>query len=150
MPKVSRYKMDKNLESAMFEQFWKSVSKINNSSEASQFFSDLLTSTEKIMLAKRFATAILLVREKSATEIKTSLHLTYTTIGTVASWVKNAKPKTKSILTNISKEKDWEKIIEKIDEILDSLQPLPRRDWIKVGKEKQKRSHQRIANQSLR
>jgi|SRR3989344_2714864 len=134
----------------MFKQFWSSLAKINNASKASEFFSDLLTRSEEMMLAKRFAAAILLIRGKSPTEIKNSIHLTYTTIGSVASWVKNAKPKTKEILLAFSKEKDWETIIDKIESLLDKLPPRFGTNWSEAGKKKWQRMKDRAARNNLR
>ncbi len=150
MSKVSRFKLDEDIESAIFKQFWSSIAKINDVSKASEFFSDLLTETEELMLAKRLAAAILLVRGKKATEIKNSIHLTYTTIGSVASWVKNAKPKTKEVLLAFSKEKDWEEIIDTIDALLDKLPPRYGTNWSEAGKAKWKRTTVRSVRRNLR
>ena len=102
------------------------------------------------MLAKRFAAAILLVRGKTATEIKDSIHLTYTTIGSVASWVKNAKPKTKEILLEFSKEKDWEVIVDKIEELLDKLPPSYATNWSEAGKKKWQKLKNRNTRREIR
>ena len=150
MPRVSKKPLDKDIEKEMYKQFWNSLAKIKDPDAAYQFFSDILTETEKITLAKRFATAILLIRGNSATAIRSTINLSFTTIGAVASWVKNANPKTKEILTSLSREKDWETIGDKIDELLDKLPPRYRSDWKKAGKEKWKRSQQRAAKSTLR
>ena len=150
MPKVSLNKLDKYVEREILKQFWYSLSKINEPISAYEFFSDILTDSEEIMLAKRLACAILLIRNKSATEIRESLHLSYSTIGTVAGWVKNAKPKTKQILLDFSKEKDWEAIIDKIEEILDKPRPRYRTDWSQAGKQKWNRIKTRSTHRLLR
>jgi uncharacterized protein YerC len=149
MPRVSKAKLNHEIEQAMFKQFWSSVAKINDVSKASEFFSDLLTETEEKMLSKRLAAAILLVRGKTATDIKNSIHLTYTTIGSVASWVKNAKPKTKEILLSFSKEKDWEEIVDKIESILDKLPPRHGTSWSESGKRKSQRAKKRSNKKTL-
>lgn len=150
MPQVSRKKLDKDIEREMFNLFWKSLARLKDSSITSQFFSDLLTETEKIMLAKRFTVAVLLARGKTATEIKNSINVTYSTVGSVSSWLKNAKPKTKKIMGEISKEKDWEAIGDRIDELLDKLPPRYGTNWSEAGKQKWKRTQQRAARMALR
>jgi len=150
MPKVSRKKLDKDIEEKIYQQFWNSIAKINSVDKASQFFSDIFTESEKIMVSKRLAAAILLVRGKSATDIKNAIHITYSTIGTVAAWVKNAKPMTKQILSQFSKEKDWEIIADKIEEILDKLPPIYGSNWTEVGKRKYKRIQKRSVSEVLR
>jgi uncharacterized protein YerC len=150
MPKVSRIPLDKDIENEMLSQFWVSLSKINDPVLASHFFSDLLTENERIMLAKRFTIAVLLARGKSASDIKSILHVTYSTIGSVSSWLKNAKPKTQKLMEQISKEKDWETLSDKIEELLDKLPPLSHGDWSKSGKEKWQRIKSRAAKRNLR
>ena len=150
MPQLSKRKLDKNIEQQMFTQFWNSLSGLENPQSASDFFSDLLTNTEKYMLAKRLTCAVLLIRGHSASEINKSIHITYSTIGSVASWVKNAKPKTQNILARISKQKDWQSISDLIESLLDKLPPKYGTNWSIAGKEKHKRALQRSAKSSLR
>lgn len=147
---ISKKRLDKDIELEMFRQFWNSLSRISDPELASQFFSDLLTDTEKIMLAKRFTASILLIRGRSATDIKNTIHITYSTVGSVASWVKNAKPKTKKILLSLSGEKEWERIIDKIESVLDKLPPMYGTDWSQSGKEKWLQIKKRAAKKSLR
>lgn len=123
MARVSKFKIDRHLEQEMFKQFWVSLAKINDPNSSSDFFSDLLSKTEKLMLAKRFTAAILISRNKSATEIHDSIHLSYTTIASVSAWIKNAKPETDKLLKKISKEKNWEEITDKIEDILNKIKP---------------------------
>jgi len=150
MARVSKIKIDKDLESEMFTQFWNSLTKINNSTKTSEFFSDLLSETEKLMLAKRFTTAVLISRGKTATEIHKSIHISYTTITSVSSWVKNAKNETGKLLTKISKEKNWEDLSDKIDELLDTIPPRRHSDWKEEYKKKNERTNQRLIRKSLR
>ncbi|MBI2103851.1 hypothetical protein HYT59_02510 [Candidatus Woesebacteria bacterium] len=134
----------------MFKQFWNSLSKIKDPETASEFFSDLLTETERIMLAKRFTVSVLLIRGKSPSEIKDTLHVTYSTIGSVASWVKNAKPATRKLLMTLSNQKEWENILDRIEELLDKLPPRYGSNWSEAGKEKWKRTKARSTRRALR
>lgn len=150
MARVSKIKIDKALETEMFRQFWSSLARINNSGKSSDFFSDLLSETEKLMLAKRFTAAVLIVRGISPTEINKSIHLSFTAIGSVSSWAKNSKPETQKLLSNISAEKKWQAVFDKIDEILDKLPPRRHSDWKEEYKKKRERTFQRLAKKSLR
>ena len=150
MARVSRIKIDKDLELQIFNQFWNSLAKVNDSGKTSEFFSDLLSETESLMLAKRFTVAILIVRGRPATEIRNSIHLSYSAIGTVAAWVKNGKPETKRILTKISAEKNWEAVLDTIDGILDKIPPRRHSDWKEEYKKKRQRTNQRLSRKSLR
>ena len=150
MTQISKKPLDKGIEKQIFDQFWISLSKVNNAQESSDFFSDLLTETEKLMLAKRFTVAILIIRGRSPTQIRNIIHVSFATIGSVASWVKNAKPKTKEILSSISQEKNWETILDKIEEVFDKLPPVYGRNWSSVGKEKWERTKKRSTRMVLR
>lgn len=150
MSRVSKFKIDKNLENQIVDQFWNFLGKVNSSKTSSEFFSDFLTSSEKIMLSKRFATLILLVREKSPTEIQNSIHVTFSTIGSVSAWLKNAKPETQKLLQKISREKNWETVLDKVDEILDKIPPRRGTDWKEEYKRKRERTNQRSIRKSLR
>lgn len=150
MVQISRKKLDKDIETEMYKQFWKSLSEMRSPQESSEFFSDILTETEKVMLAKRFAVALLIVRGRTATEIRQAINVTYSTISSVSSWVKNAKPKTQDILKSLSSQKDWEAIHDRIEELIDKLPPRYHSDWSKAGKEKWKRIKKRSAKSTLR
>ncbi len=150
MPRVSKIKVDKDLERAITRQFWSFLGNINGTLVASDFFSDFLTESEEIMLSKRFATLVLLSRGKSPTEIQKSIHVTFSTIGSVHSWFKNAKPETKKLLVKISTEKDWEAVFSKIEEILDKIPPRRGSDWKSEYQNRRKALNQKLIEKSLR
>ncbi len=147
---ISKKFLDKELESELFNQLWFSLGKINASTKASDFYTDLLSQTERLMLAKRIATAILITRGQNMTKIRASLNVSFTTVTNVSSWVKNARPETKRLLENISKEKSWEALFDKIDEILDKIPPRRHSDWKEEFKQKRANSRKRLARKSLR
>ncbi len=149
MPQISKYPLNRVIEQEMFHKFWTTVSKLKSVKEVSSFFSDLLTQTEEIMLAKRFIVSLLLLRGKRPAEISKSVHVSFSTIATVAGWLKNARPETKRILKRIIQESNWQKLLDKIDSTLDKL-PLPYgTDWKIIGKEKWDRKIKRDAREVL-
>lgn len=150
MSRVSKRKLDKKVEEEIFHLFWESVSKLHNASEVSSFFSDFLSDTEEMMLAKRFAVAILLLRGKRPVDITSSLHVTYTTVGTVASWLKNAKSKTQNSLKRIIKIQNWQSVIDRLEGLLDQLPPDYGSNWQAAGQAKWERTKDRSARQSIR
>jgi len=150
MSQVSKVKLDKELESELYKQFWYSLGKINNSQKSADFFSDILTDTERLMLAKRFAAAILIIRGKSPTEIRSTIRLAYSTIGSISSWIKNAKPATKNILESLSKEKNLDSIFDKIDEILEVIPPRRHSDWKEEYTKRNVERNKRFARKDLR
>jgi uncharacterized protein YerC len=150
MPQVSRYPLDKTIEREIFLKFWHSVSALRDSDTVASFFSDFLTHTEEIMLAKRFAIAVLLLRGKRPRDIKRILHVSDTATSTVGAWLKNVKPKTLSTLERVIHESNWEELVDKIEAIMDSLPPRYGTNWSRVGKERWQRKVERASRQSFR
>lgn len=150
MPQISRYPLDKTIEREIFQKFWRSVSALRDSDSVASFFSDFLTNTEEIMLAKRFAIAVLLLRGKRPRDIKRILHVSDTATSTVGAWLKNVKPKTLSTLERVIRESNWEELLDKIEGVLDSLPPRYGTNWSRVGKERWQRKMERASRQSLR
>ncbi|MBI4114695.1 MAG: hypothetical protein HY445_02535 [Candidatus Niyogibacteria bacterium] len=83
MPKVSKYKLEK----AVFDEISKELRDIfaetKDKKDIENFLSDLLTPTEKIMLAKRLAIVIMLKRTYPFRVISKTLKVSEATIGTI-------------------------------------------------------------------
>jgi len=150
MARVSRYPLDQALENEMFRQFWRSVAQLRSAEEVASFFSDLLSHTEEVMLAKRFAIAILLLRGKKPVEIAATIKVSFSTISSVAAWVKNAKPQTRQMLERLLAEKEWEAFVDRVGELLDRLPPVYGTDWSAAGRAKQARLRGRAVRRTLR
>lgn len=150
MTQISKYPLDGDTEKEMFRKFWQSLTSLRDADSVASFFSDFLTDTEEIMLAKRFTVAMLLLHGRQPRDIKRILHVSNSTTGSVASWLKNAKPRTLITLERIIKENKWEAFIDKIECLLDELPPIYGTDWQAVGKAKWQRKMERSSRESLR
>lgn len=150
MAQLSKQKTNKYLREEINKQLWKFLSNADNELEARDIYSDLLTETEKIILANRVATALLLLRNKGATQIRSQIHVSFSTINSVSAWLKNMNPKTYEILTKLSKSKDWEQVMDKIENSLDKLPPKPYTNWSEAGKRKLQNKKKRDAVANLR
>lgn len=126
------------------------MSTLRHADDVSSFFSDFLTDTEELMLAKRFTIAVLLLRGRSPKEIKDVLHVSNSATGAVGAWLKNAKPKTISTLERVIKENNWESFFDKIDAFLDTLPPNYASNWSRVGRERRERRVSRASRASIR
>ena len=84
MAQISKYPISKNIANRIFEIFLTTFTHLKNKEEADQFVSDLLTPTEKIMLAKRLAIAFLLERDYDYRTIQRILRVSTGTITTVS------------------------------------------------------------------
>lgn len=150
MPQISRHKLDQDVQNRLLQLFWRSLSRLGSPEQAAEFFSDLLTSTEEIMLSKRYTIAILLTKGYAAKHIHDTLNVSFTTIGTVAGWLKNLKPATKKIIDRHLKDEAWRQFFDKIEAALDILPPGKYEDWSKAGKAKYRRSLNRSTRSALR
>ena len=150
MPQISKHRLDKAVEKQLFSLFWRSLSRLGSPQETAEFFSDILTSTEEVMLAKRYTIAVLLTKGYSPIYIRQTLHISFTTIATVSAWLKHLNPTTKKIISQHLRDESWNKFFDKIEAILDILPPGKYANWSKEGKEKYKRSLARSSRSILR
>lgn len=119
----------------MFSKFWQSISFLSTADDASVFLSDFLSDTEELMLAKRFAMAVLLHRGKRPKDVKAMLHVSNSATGAVSAWLKNANPKTIATLEKIIQKSNWDRFIDKLDALFYNLPPRYGTDWSRRGKE---------------
>lgn len=104
MTQVSRHPVSKAIYERIFKIFLKSVVKIGNEKEAEEFFSDFLTPTERIMLAKRLSIALLLSKDYDYQTIRRILRVSQGTIAGVNVFLKFAGKGYRKIIEKIMKE----------------------------------------------
>lgn len=83
MPQVSKKFLAKDIEQRIFQVFEETLTGLKDKSEVKNFISDLFTPTEKIMLAKRLAVAVLLSKNYNYREICDLLNVSASTINSV-------------------------------------------------------------------
>ncbi|MFC1654095.1 Trp family transcriptional regulator [Patescibacteria group bacterium] len=111
MPKVNQEKLAEQIQEIIIKQFIFTITHLESPKQTASFFSDFLTDSETIMMSKRVAIAILLLRDHSQTAITQMLSVSYSATGAVSSWLKNASPSTMLILNRISQDDDWKEIV---------------------------------------
>lgn len=126
MSKVSRRILDKELENIIFEVFLKTIVDIKTTIDAKNFIEDILSPTERIMLIKRLAIAVLLTKGKTYDYIDHTLKVSRATIMTVSLWLKHGKGGYRKVVDNILKRQNRERLIDNIEEILIKLSPPKR------------------------
>ncbi|PIR68664.1 hypothetical protein COX93_02080 [Candidatus Nomurabacteria bacterium CG_4_10_14_0_2_um_filter_30_12] len=115
MPHISSKKLKKETLNKLYSEFGKAFEKSARKSEAKFFLGDLLTKTEKIMLAKRFAIIYLLSKDVPVSYIAESLGVSYSTLSRMS--LKYDIGKYSSLLKtleNNNNNKDIWRILEKI------------------------------------
>lgn len=150
MTQVSRHQLQPEMANLIYTELCNFVSFIPSGRGYSEFFNDFLTPTEKVMLSKRFMIMVLLMRGKTVEHIKNTLFVSNSAVMSVSSWLNNASPTTKNMLSKLNKSKDWENFFDSIESILDKLPPGKYRNWQKAGKEKVVRLKSRQFRKRLR
>ncbi len=111
MPHISSKKLKKENLQKLYNEFSAALEKTSRKSEAKFFLNDLLTRTEKIMLAKRFAVIYLLSKDVPQSYISDALFMSPTTVSKMS--LKHEIGKYSSLLRAIKDKDIWE-ILEKI------------------------------------
>ena len=89
MTQVSKFKLDKKTQDNLLKNLLTVISKLNKEDQAKLFLDDLLTRTEKMVLAKRLAIALMLESGNSYIEIKDLLKVSSSTIGVINNQLNN-------------------------------------------------------------
>lgn len=91
MPHVSRKKIKKEIATELADQFLTFLSTAQSKAEARILANELLSQTERVMLAKRLAIVVLLVRGYSFQQIGESLGVTPQTVTRIWHGLKEGK-----------------------------------------------------------
>lgn len=116
MTQISKRPISKDIESKIYESFYKAIGLLRES-EARLFIDDLLTKTERVMLPKRLAIAILLLKGWNYDSIKEILKVTQTTISSVSRTLEFSNGLRKAI-ENLSKSEAWRSWWQDVESLL--------------------------------
>lgn len=118
MTQVSRFPLPKFLEQQMYKAIRKAFSDLRSEDEVAAFLEDLLSPTERIMLAKRLAIAILLDRGYEQRTVGTIMKTSLTTVNQVNYWLKNKGKGYRIVLDKLKNQKQWAELKEGLEEFL--------------------------------
>ena len=123
MTKVSKYIVAKEVKERMFDVFWQTIADLKNPSSVQGFFQELLTPTEQLMLAKRLAIAILILKKYSYTEIIDILKVSPVTIGSIARWLNTEGQAFQVAIDKILKKERQEDFWDNLEQFLSEIIP---------------------------
>src|SRR3990167_273848 len=124
MTKVSRRTIDRNLEDYIFKNFVKTISKLREQTDIQNFLFDLLSPTERVMLIKRLAIAVLLTKGYTYDQIDHTLKVSRPTIMNVSYFLKHGKSGGYQKMANkVLNDQKKAAFFDKIEEILINLSP---------------------------
>lgn len=122
MSQISKYPISKEIADRIFEVFLKTFVEIKSREDADQFISDLLTPTEKVMLAKRLAIAFLLEKGYDYRTIQKIIRVSAPTITSVNIVRQYGSEGYRKLVSKIIKE---EKLIEFFENAVSKLLSAP-------------------------
>lgn len=105
------------IEKHIYELFWDSASRFKNAKEAEEFFLDLLTYTEKVVLAKRLAIAMLLIQGLGYGEIKELLKVSDPTVTRVRNQLRSGEG-FRRIAKRLSRQEIWRQLTEDFEKLI--------------------------------
>lgn len=118
---VSKQKLNKTIEKQIYNVLYQLVSDIKSPTEAGSLLGDLLTETERQVLAKRLAIAIFLDKGRSYENIKSTLKVSSATIASVQDQMGN--PGIQLALQKVKAEEWAEEWAGKITSIVGKILP---------------------------
>ena len=129
MTQISKYPISAAVEKRIFEIFFGSIVHLNNTTDVSQFLDDFLTPTEKMMLAKRLAVAVLLTKGYEYREIRKTLRVSFPMIANVNIWLKYKGKGYQKVIEKILREEKIEEFWQKIDDVITNVVPPGHTNW---------------------
>jgi len=136
MAQVSKYPLKKEVKERIEELLWEVIGSLRSKQETEKFFRDLLSPTEEIMLSKRLAIALMLLKNYEYRTISEILKVSTGTVGKISLWLKHEGEGYRGVLEKIIAKEKWEELWEKIDEGIRRILPPKGRDWKSFYSEK--------------
>lgn len=144
MTQVSRIPLRKEVEQRVYEVLMESVAAAKSHDTVSRLLDDLLSPTERLMIAKRLSIALLLYKHYSQRTISKWLRVSLTTVNKVSFSMQIGQGGYRSIIESILRNEELKGFIQKIEIAIGELflPKTDRRHWtdheLKLSREKKK------------
>lgn len=130
MPQLSRKFLDKATQERILSLFISSIVLSQTKEMAVRLVEDLFTPTEKVMLAKRFSIAFLLLEGYDYRTIASVLKVSTGTVGRVAAWLKSKGQGIKDIKEKIKQHESLNKLWNDLKEgVAEAFLMSPGMNW---------------------
>ncbi len=133
MTQISKRYLQKEVEERILDLFWTSFSNLSTKKQVASFLDDLLTPTEKIMLAKRLTIAFMLMKGYEYLSINERLKVSDPTIWNVKLNLLHKGRGYKLAIEQIMNKEKWEKFWQDLDHFFEQIiPPHPGTNWKEV------------------
>lgn len=112
MTQISKYRMSQNVSDQITGFLFETIANLKTKNQVSEFLDDFLTSTEKIMFAKRLAIGYLIAKKYNQREISRVLKVSTTTVSTFSSIYKNSNSYKKMVNQILNKVRNKDLLLD--------------------------------------
>lgn len=143
MARVSRRFIRPDVEQKIHQLLVECVSESKDQRSAGNFVDVLLTKTEKLMIGKRIAIALMLIKGRDPAEIDEKLKVSQTTVYTVKAWLEEKGNEYRALLKRIADrdetaEKEHHHLVEDAEESM--LLPPAGQNWKSIKRRQWERA----------
>ncbi len=129
MTQVSKIPLRKEIEKRVYDVLMESVAAARSRDTVARLLNDLLSPTERLMIAKRLSIALLLLKKYEQRTISRWLKVSLTTVSKVSLTLQTGKGGYHTVIGSILRKEELKALIEKIDDALADMFPPVGRDW---------------------
>ena len=123
MSQVSKRILKADVTERLFQNFWEMFANIKQTRQIQLFLEDFLSPTEKIMLAKRMAIAILFSKGYDHRTISSMLKVSTTTVNNIARFLNAKTPGYQLLIKKYSQKQSIKEFIQELERYFYRLQP---------------------------
>ncbi len=129
MTQVSRIPLRKEVEMRVYEVLMESIAAAKSRDTVSRLLGDLLSPTERLMIAKRLSIALLLLKHYDQRTISRWLKVSLGTVSKVSVMLQSGKGGYLAVVGSLLRKEELKAFIQKIDDALADMFPPVGRDW---------------------
>ena len=123
MSQVSKRILKADITERLFQNFWEMFANIKQARQIQLFLEDFLSPTEKIMLAKRMAIAILFSKGYDHRTISSMLKVSTATVNNIARFLNAKTPGYQLLIKKYSQKQSIKEFIQELERYFYRLQP---------------------------
>jgi uncharacterized protein YerC len=124
---VSRRKVNEEVSKRLLEIFLETFGALKKKEDITFFLEEFLTPTERIVLSKRLAIAVMLIKGYDYRSIEEVLKVTSNTIAKVAYWIKHRKKGFSKIIDDVMAKEEGQKFWQDVGIIVEKAFTLQKR-----------------------
>ncbi|MBI5613588.1 hypothetical protein HY947_01570 [Candidatus Gottesmanbacteria bacterium] len=129
MTQVSRLPLRRKVEQRVYELLLESIAAADSAPKVERFLSDLLSPTERLMIAKRISIALLLIKNYDQRTIAKWLKVSLTTVSKISTVLQRKSDGYKTIVSAILKKERFKSLLRNIDDAIGRIMPPLGRNW---------------------